>query len=138
MVPEVLAVGIGNKTRLQLIDDLEAARKEIKSLHAQARKNEQIEKELTHSRHFYQTLFENSGTATIVIEQDTTISMMNNDFTNFTGYARDEIIGHTWTMYVAEDDIDRLLSFSPRALRHRRSYCSTSVRSCCRSTSPGR
>ena len=104
-------MGIGNKTRLQLIDELEAARKEIKSLQAQARKNEQIEKELTHSRHFYQTLFENSGTATIVIEQDTTISMMNNDFTNFTGYTREEIVGHTWTMYVAEDDTDRLLSF---------------------------
>jgi PAS domain S-box-containing protein len=101
----------GYKPRLQLIVELEAARDEIKSLQAQARKNEQIEKELTHSRHFYQTLFENSGTATIVIEQDTTISMMNNDFANFTGYTREEIIGHTWTHYVAEDDIDRLLSF---------------------------
>jgi len=102
---------VGYKTRLQLIVELEAARGEIKSLQAQVQKDEQIEKDLTHSRHFYQTLFENSGTATIVIEQDTTISMMNNDFTNFTGYTREEIIGQTWTMYVDEDDADRLLSF---------------------------
>ncbi|MGP8152883.1 MAG: PAS domain S-box protein, partial [Smithella sp.] len=101
----------GYKTRPQLIDELEAARKEIKGLRSQARKYERLEKDLTHSGHFYQTLFENSGTATIVIEEDTTISMMNNDFSNFTGYSREEIIGHTWTMFVAEDDVDRLLSF---------------------------
>ncbi len=99
------------KTRLQLIKELEAARSEINNLHSQAKKYERIEKDLTHSEHFYQTLFENSGTATIVIEQDTTISMMNNDFANFTGYPREEIIGQTWTKYVTEDDVDRLLSF---------------------------
>lgn len=98
-------------TRPELIGELEAARDEIKDLRSQVRKYERIEEDLTHSEHFYQTLFENSGTATIVIEQDTTISMMNNDFANFTGYSREEIIGHTWTMYVADDDVDRLLSF---------------------------
>lgn len=76
-----------------------------------AQKFEQLEKELTRSRLFYQTLFENSGTATIVIEQDTTISTYNNDFANFTGYRQEEIIGHSWTRFVAEDDIDRLLSY---------------------------
>ncbi|HUN55658.1 MAG TPA: sensor domain-containing diguanylate cyclase, partial [Smithella sp.] len=99
------------KSRLKLIDELEAAHKEINKLQAQAQKNQQFEKALTQSRRFYQTLFENSGTATIVIEQDTTISMMNNDFANFTGYSREEIIGRTWTRYVAEDDIERLLTF---------------------------
>jgi len=104
-------VGKEYKTRLQLICDLEAARHEITSLRSQAGKYERIEEELTHSGHFYRTLFENSGTATIVIEQDTTITMMNNDFANFTGYSREEILGHTWTMYVAEDDVDRLISY---------------------------
>lgn len=99
------------KPRLQLICDLEAAGHEITSLRSQAGKYERIEEELTHSGHFYRTLFENSGTATIVIEQDTTITMMNNDFANFTGYSREEILGHTWTMYVAEDDVDRLILY---------------------------
>jgi len=101
----------GYKTRLQLIDELKEARREIQDMQLNAQKSEQLEKELTRSRLFYQTLFENSGTATIVIEQDTTISMFNNDFANFTGYDRDEIIGHSWTKFVAEDDIVRLLSF---------------------------
>ncbi|HVN70940.1 MAG TPA: PAS domain S-box protein, partial [Desulfomonilia bacterium] len=70
-----------------------------------------IEEELTHSENFYRTLFENSGTATIVIEEDTTVSMINSDFANFTGYTRDEIIGKSWTRYVAEDDIERLFEY---------------------------
>jgi len=99
------------KTRPQLIDELASARKEIQHLRLQAQKYERIEEELTHSGHFYRTLFENSGTATIVIEQDTTISMINNDFSNFTGYPREEILGRTWTSYVAEDDVDRLFLY---------------------------
>ena len=106
-----LTLSKGYKTRMELLTELEEARREIKNLRSKARKYEKIEEALTHSGHFYQTLFENSGTATIVIEQDTTISMMNNDFSNFTGYSREEIIGHTWTKYVAEDDVDRLLHF---------------------------
>ncbi len=101
----------GYKTRLQLTCELAAAGKEIRKLRSQAEKYERIKEELNHSGHFYRTLFENSGAATIVIEQDTTISMLNNDFSNFTGYPREEIIGHTWTTYVAEDDVDRLLLY---------------------------
>jgi len=88
-----------------------SGRKEIKNLRLQAQKVWEDRRWADPLGHFYRTLFENSGTATIVIEQDTTISMMNNDFANFTGYPREEIIGHTWTTYVAEDDVDRLLSF---------------------------
>ena len=99
------------KNRMQLIAELDTARREVERLRKQARKYSKVRKELKHSGHFYQTLFENSGTATIVIEEDTTISMMNNDFANFTGYTREEIIGQSWIRYVAPDDVDRLLVF---------------------------
>ena len=98
-------------TKAQLMEELQEAHREIKSLHSQARKYKRIEEKLTRSEQFYRTLFENSGTATIVIEKDTTISMMNNDFSNFTGYTRNEILNHSWTLYVAEDDVDRLLFY---------------------------
>ena len=95
----------------KLILALQNARREIRKLRSQASKYKIIEKELSRSEEFYRTLFNNSGTATIVIEKDTTISMMNSDFSNFTGYSRDEIINHSWTLYVAEDDVERLLSY---------------------------
>jgi len=92
------------KTKQQLIAELEELRERtLRYL--------QIESELTHSENFYRTLFENSGTATIVIEEDTTISMMNSDFANFTGYSRDDIINQTWTRYVVDEDIPRLLEY---------------------------
>jgi PAS domain S-box-containing protein len=98
-------------TRDLLMQEIQKARREIRSLRSQAGKYKRIEEKLTRSEQFYRTLFENSGTATIVIEKDTTISMMNNDFSNFTGYTRDEILNHSWTMYVAEDDVERLLFY---------------------------
>ncbi len=102
------------KTRQQLADELSTLNAEIEDLRKKTRKYLQIEEELTHSENFYRTLFENSGTATIVIEEDTKVSMMNSDFANFTGYSRDDIIGQTWTRYVADDDIPRLLEYHKR------------------------
>ena len=54
-------------TKAQLMEELQKAHREIKSLHSQARKYKRIEEKLTRSEQFYRTVFENSGTATIVI-----------------------------------------------------------------------
>ena len=40
---------------------------------------------------YYCTLFENAGSGIIVIEEDTTVSLVNNAFAQSFGYARDEI-----------------------------------------------
>ncbi|HPC47588.1 MAG TPA: PAS domain S-box protein, partial [Deltaproteobacteria bacterium] len=99
------------KTTRELLEEIAALRRENAALKEQAERYLTIEAELTHSENFYRTLFENSGTATIVIEEDTTVSMLNSDFANFTGYSRDEILGRSWTHYVADDDVERLLTY---------------------------
>lgn len=99
------------KTRQQLLEELETIKAELSELKSRRGIYLQFEHELKESDKFYKTLFENSGTATIIIEKDTTISMLNNDFGLVTGYTRDEIIGQTWTRYVADDDIPRLLEY---------------------------
>ena len=81
-----------DKPKSQLIDEIVTLRGELKELKERTQRYLKIEAEHTHSENFYRTLFENSGTATIVIEEDTAISMMNSDFANFTGYAREDII----------------------------------------------
>src|SRR5664280_463982 len=100
-----------DKPKSQLIDEIVTLRGELKELKERTQRYLKIEAEHTHSENFYRTLFENSGTATIVIEEDTAISMMNSDFANFTGYAREDIINHTWTKYVVPDDVPRLLEY---------------------------
>ena len=59
----------------------------------------------------YRTLFETTGTAMVLIEEDTTLSLVNNEFLLVTGYTRDEVENRKkWTEFVVKEDLDRMLS----------------------------
>lgn len=47
------------------------------------------EKRLQVAENFYRTIFETTGTATIIIEEDMTISLINSEFEALTGYSKD-------------------------------------------------
>ena len=51
------------------------------------------ERALKESKDIYQTIFENTGTAMAIIEEDTTIAMVNTEFENISGYTKHEIEG---------------------------------------------
>jgi PAS domain S-box-containing protein len=53
----------------------------------------QTEEALRESEELYRTIFENTGTSMILIEEDMTISMSNGEFVRNTGYSSDEING---------------------------------------------
>ena len=58
----------------------------------------------------YRTIFENTGTSMILIEEDMTISMSNGEFVRNTGYSPDEINGRMkWTEIIHPDDLDRMI-----------------------------
>jgi PAS domain S-box-containing protein len=64
-----------------------------------------VEKVLRESEDKYRTLFETTGTATIIIEEDTTISLANKEFEKLSGYTKEEIEGKkSWTDFVAHKD----------------------------------
>lgn len=58
----------------------------------------------------YRTIFENTGTATIIVEEDTTISLANEEFARLAGCAREEIEGRmSWRDFVADpEDLRRM------------------------------
>jgi PAS domain S-box-containing protein len=63
---------------------------------------------LKESEEKYRAIFENTGTATIIIEEDTTISLANAEFARFIGYSKEELEGKkSWMEFVAEDDLAR-------------------------------
>jgi PAS domain S-box-containing protein len=99
------------KTKARLIEEIHTLRSRLQDMEAYKSRYKQAEEALRQSDTFYNTFLENTGTATIIIEEDTTISMLNVEFEMVTGYARDEMVGHTWTRYVADEDIGRLLSY---------------------------
>jgi len=70
------------------------------------------EKDIKDSETKYKSIFENTGTATVIVEEDTTISLVNTEFEKLSGYSKEEIEGKkSWTEFVVEDDLDRLKEY---------------------------
>ena len=68
------------------------------------------EESLRASEESYRTIFENTGTSMILIEEDMTISMANGEFVRNTGYSLDEINGRMkWTELVHPDEIEQMI-----------------------------
>jgi PAS domain S-box-containing protein len=67
------------------------------------------EEALRKSDEKYQIIFESTGTATMIVEEDTTISMVNNECLLLTGYNPNELIGQKWTRYVASESLEEML-----------------------------
>ena len=70
----------------------------------------QAEKELKNSEALYKAIFESTGTATLIVEEDTTILTANNECLNLTGYTSSELIGQKWTNYAAQESLQEMLS----------------------------
>jgi len=69
-------------------------------------KRKRIEDELKGSELRYRTIFENTGTATIIVDDDATIVLANREFERLSGYSRSDIEGKKcWKELVVEDDI---------------------------------
>jgi len=69
------------------------------------------EEALAASEEKYRAVFENTGTATVVLEQDTIISLANEEFLTLSGFARDDIEGKKyWTEFVHSEDLERMLA----------------------------
>ena len=64
-----------------------------------------MEEALKESESRYRAIFETTGAATLIIEGDTIISLVNGEFEKITGYARDETEGKlSWTALIPRDE----------------------------------
>ena len=62
---------------------------------------------LKRSEEIYRTLFMNTGTATVLIEEDTTISLVNQEFVKLAGLPREQIEGRmSWTDFLPPDMVE--------------------------------
>ena len=67
---------------------------------------------LAKSEAWYRILFEHTGAATIIINEDSTIDQANTEFTQLTGYSREEIEGRmSWKDIAHPDDFERVIQY---------------------------
>ena len=71
-----------------------------------------IRESLRKSEEIYKTVFENTGAATIIIEEDTTISLVNKKFEDLTGYSKNEAENKmSWMDFVQGEDLKKMKSY---------------------------
>ena len=67
--------------------------------------------ELRESEMKYRTIFENTGTATVIVENDATISLANSEFANMAGFEKKEIENQkSWLHFVDEKTQRKVLN----------------------------
>lgn len=106
------------KTKTQLLEDIRSLKKRIAKLESAAIDQQAAEQAFYESEVRYRSVFENTGTATIIIEQDMTVSMVNAQFVNLSGYSKEEIEGRMkWTEFVAREDVERMKGYHVKRRR---------------------
>lgn len=53
---------------------------------------------------YYKTIFENTGTANVLIGENAFIEAVNSEFKRLTGYSEADLEGKKWTDIIAADD----------------------------------
>ena len=70
---------------------------------------QQLEQELVESEERYRSVFENTGTATAIIEEDMTLSTVNAQCEKLIGYSKEEIENKMkWTDFVLKEDLEKM------------------------------
>ena len=109
-----------NKTKEELVKELQEVRKERDALKASRGKDiigsNLTEEALRESEENFRLIFENNSAAMALIEPDTTISMVNEEYCRISGYTKQEVIGMSWTQQIPPQDLERLKEYNHRRL----------------------
>jgi PAS domain S-box-containing protein len=97
------------KTKKQLIQELDILRQRVSAMEQSELARNQAEEALSESEEKYRAVFENTGAATVVIEENSILSLANSEFVRLSGYSLEEIEGKkSWTEFVVKEDLERM------------------------------
>ena len=84
----------------------------FEELQKEITEHQQAEEALTKSEEKYRAIFENTGTATVILEENTVISMANTQFERLSGYSKEEIENKIkWTDFVIPEDLKVMVDY---------------------------
>lgn len=82
---------------------------ECLSINHDVTERKQTESALTQNEAEYKSIFQTTGTATLIIGKDYTILLANDGFVNLSGFPREQLEGKKlWTEFIVEEDIERM------------------------------
>jgi PAS domain S-box-containing protein len=85
----------------KIVDDENGNFKQTHCVFIDITGQKKAEEALKESEQYYKTIFENTGTATVIIEEDNTISLINTEFEKLYGYNKEDIEGKMeWHQFV--------------------------------------
>lgn len=85
---------------------------ELQNMILQAVRRRRAEVEVQRAGDLYRSVFEHTGSATIIIEGDMTIALANSEAVRLSGYSREEVEGKmSWVAFVAPEDLERLANY---------------------------
>ena len=64
----------------------------------------------------FRSIFENNSVAIAIIERDSTISMVNEEYCKLSGYTKQEVSGMSWTQQIPPEELKRLKEYTRRRL----------------------
>ena len=87
----------------KIVDDENGNFKQTHCVFIDITGQKKAEEALKESEQYYKTIFENTGTATVIVEEDNTISLINTEFEKLYGYNKEDIEGKMeWHQFVVE------------------------------------
>ncbi|PKL56058.1 MAG: histidine kinase [Methanomicrobiales archaeon HGW-Methanomicrobiales-6] len=85
---------------------------ELQNMILQAVRRRRAEVEVQRAGDLYRSVFEHTGSATIIIEGDMTIALANSEAVRLSGYSREEVEGKMpWTAFIAPGDLERMADY---------------------------
>jgi len=81
--------------------------------------------QLNFSEEKYRSIFENTGNATMIVDDNAHIVLVNEQCVSMTGYTQQQLIGTRWTQYVAPESLEGLKEFSLKRLENKKTINET-------------
>jgi len=77
---------------------------------------DKIKADLFESEEKFRTIFEKNTSAIAIIDPDTTIKMVNEEYCKMGGFKMEDVIGKSWTTQIPPDDLSRLMDYNRKRL----------------------
>lgn len=113
-----LAARVIGGSQVELLESLKNVTNDmIENIYRESSRRMEAEEKLRKSEERYRIIFENTGTPTIIVEEDMTISMANKEFERFSGYSTEEIEGKINLLkFILKDDLERLKEYHDQSM----------------------